>query len=136
MNPAALDAASARYTKIIAARDLINELINHTDTCDTDPYAPDDAHSLNADALRDMIVNDCDIDDLPDDIADHDERLPNAIATIFMHRDRSHAAREILTALCLDFSICPMHFDDYAACFDDENPECAAIRMIHPNHDT
>jgi hypothetical protein len=33
-------------------------------------------------------------------------------------------------------SLCPLHLCDYAICFDDEDPECAQIREIHPGHDT
>lgn len=44
--------------------------------------------------------------------------------------------RERLTAERLAWSICPLHGRDYAICFDDEDDECAAIRIIHPGHDT
>ena len=45
-------------------------------------------------------------------------------------------SREQLTDMCLSYSLCPLHRVDYAICFDDENPECEAIRTIHPSHDT
>jgi hypothetical protein len=44
--------------------------------------------------------------------------------------------REELTELALSMSLCPLHLCDYAICFDDEDPECAQIREIHPGHDT
>jgi hypothetical protein len=44
--------------------------------------------------------------------------------------------REAETALLLAHSLCPLHRIDYAICFDDEAPECAPIRAIHPDHDT
>lgn len=44
--------------------------------------------------------------------------------------------RETITELALEDSLCPMHFGDYASCFDDDEAECAAIRTIHPGHDT
>jgi hypothetical protein len=44
--------------------------------------------------------------------------------------------RETLTALRLEYSLCPLHATDYAICFDDDDPDCAAIRAIHPSHDT
>ena len=44
--------------------------------------------------------------------------------------------RELLTTALLDFSLCPLHRIDYAICFDDDDPECAPIRDIHPSHDT
>jgi hypothetical protein len=44
--------------------------------------------------------------------------------------------REELTRLALSLSLCPLHLTDYASCFDDQNPGCAAIRLIHPDHDS
>lgn len=44
--------------------------------------------------------------------------------------------REKLTAELLAESLCPLHRVDYAICFDDQNLECAAIRTIHPSHDS
>lgn len=46
------------------------------------------------------------------------------------------ANREGWTALLLSLSLCPLHECDYAICFDDEDSECAAIRAVHPGHDT
>lgn len=43
---------------------------------------------------------------------------------------------ELMTEYRLSDSLCPLHHCDYAACFDDDDPECAAIRLIHPSHDT
>lgn len=40
------------------------------------------------------------------------------------------------SALALDLSLCPLHMIDYAICFDDDDPECAAIRQCFPSHDT
>ena len=44
--------------------------------------------------------------------------------------------REEITELALSLSLCPIHLIDYAICFDDENAECAQVRLIHPSHDT
>lgn len=44
--------------------------------------------------------------------------------------------RESLTDLALRLTLCPLHLIDYAICFDDDDAECAAIRSIHPTHDT
>jgi hypothetical protein len=42
-----------------------------------------------------------------------------------------------LSDLAMEFSLCPIHFVDWAICFDDENPECDQVRKIFPNrHDT
>lgn len=44
--------------------------------------------------------------------------------------------REGVTQMALSLSLCPYHFIDYAICFDDQLPECAAIREVHPDHDS
>jgi hypothetical protein len=44
--------------------------------------------------------------------------------------------RENLTEFALQLSLCPIHLIDYAICFDDNNDECAQVRMIHPSYDT
>lgn len=44
--------------------------------------------------------------------------------------------REQITQLALDHSLCPLHLIDYAICFDDNDADCAQIRLIHPSHDT
>ena len=41
-----------------------------------------------------------------------------------------------LSLMRLEFSLCPLHHCDYAICFDDDDPECATIRTLFPNHDT
>lgn len=46
------------------------------------------------------------------------------------------AQTEMMTEYRLSDSLCPLHHIDYAACFDDDDPECAPIRLIHPSHDT
>jgi len=45
------------------------------------------------------------------------------------------ADRELLTRACLDLSVCPVHLVDYMICFDDDDHECRAVRMIHPTRD-
>jgi hypothetical protein len=61
------------------------------------------------------------------------ERAQRIVFTL-IHPDPG--MRELLTDTALDLSLCPLHLVDYAICFDDENPECASIRTIHPSHDT
>jgi hypothetical protein len=46
------------------------------------------------------------------------------------------ADRELLTDIALQLSLCPIHLIDYAICFDDDDADCAAIRIIHPSHDS
>lgn len=45
--------------------------------------------------------------------------------------------RDDLSHLAMSFSLCPMHFIDWAICFDDDDPECHQIRLVFPySHDT
>lgn len=45
--------------------------------------------------------------------------------------------RDEISTLAMNMSLCPMHFCDWASCFDDEDDDCAAIRAIFPHsHDT
>lgn len=45
--------------------------------------------------------------------------------------------RDEISTIAMELSLCPMHFGDWAGCFDDENPECEQIRAIFPHsHDT
>lgn len=44
--------------------------------------------------------------------------------------------RDELTDLALSLSLCPVHFIDYAICFDDQTLRCGVVREIHPGHDT
>lgn len=42
-----------------------------------------------------------------------------------------------LSRLLMSYSLCPIHFCDWASCFDDDDPECDQIRQAFPNeHDT
>jgi len=46
-------------------------------------------------------------------------------------------SRDELSNIAMSLSLCPMHFLDWACCFDDATDECAAIRHIFPfSHDT
>lgn len=65
----------------------------------------------------------------------HELGIPLARALAIIDLIRS-LDREALTEYALGVSLCPIHFVDYAICFDDENPECSQIRMVHPGHDT
>lgn len=45
--------------------------------------------------------------------------------------------KDSLTELAIHLSLCPLHFVDWAICFDDADPGCSQIREIYPNsHDT
>jgi hypothetical protein len=92
-----------------------------------------------------MIDIDTPFSDLDDMLADmHDapytddalNDLRNTIIDLQRESRDPRTARETLTDLALRLSLCPLHMIDYAICFDDDDAECAAIRTIHPSHDT
>jgi hypothetical protein len=57
-------------------------------------------------------------------------RSPHPTLDYYPHRDE-------LSKLAMDHSLCPIHWVDWAICFDDEPEDCAQIRAIFPNgHDT
>jgi hypothetical protein len=96
-----------------------------------DAYAIDDAFA--SDLRNALILIHLDLDD--------DEILADCESPRILDLRRCLIAlrsltREQLTERALAESLCPLHLIDYAICFDDDNPECAAIRMIHPEHDT
>lgn len=62
------------------------------------------------------------------------ERLHEAYGVLLAARDAGWD--ETFTEILLGYSLCPVHQCDYASCFDDDNPECRAVRGIHPVHDT
>lgn len=112
----------------------LNALLAHDASCDAaNPYRPSCIHD-DRDSDARMLL--CDIDSDPSffdsDIAPQIRDLINAA------HDRADAEyfRQSLTMLYLDYSLCPMHHCDYAACFDDDDDECATIREYFPDHDT
>lgn len=114
----------------MTARDL-NALINHLLACDCahpSPTRSDCRHDLRIRDMRDLLIDRTD-PDLESDIA---ELLRDALTCLL---DAPYSTEHI-TAMLLDNSLCPMHAIDYAICFDDDDPTCAAIRTIHPSHDT
>jgi hypothetical protein len=65
--------------------------------------------------------------------------LPISIPNIDDLRTTTHELhddRDLLTHAALALSLCPLHLIDYAICFDDDDPDCLQIRIIHPSHDT
>lgn len=42
--------------------------------------------------------------------------------------------RDHLTELAIALSLCPVHFVDWAICFDDQPQDCEQIRAIFPHH--
>jgi hypothetical protein len=81
----------------------------------------------NAMTMRDLL---CDLND-PDAYANpYATIMRDCINTLIDNDPQS------ISMLRLDFSLCPLHAIDYAICFDDDDPDCAAIRNAFPNHDT
>jgi hypothetical protein len=92
-------------------------------------------------ALRDLLIDrdaqplSHSADDAPAPTYDYLRSLLADIdARIAYPHDES--ARQRLSMLLLDNSLCPMHAIDYAICFDDDTDECATIRAYFPSHDT
>ena len=93
----------------------------------------DPMYALDSDDLYAVVRALC-LSEEPERVAD-DLSIP--VETINAYDDTlDKLNREDLTELLLDLSLCPLHQIDYAICFDELTPECAAIRMIHPSHDT
>lgn len=97
------------------------------------------------DALRNIMTDD--ITDLmtmnPDHLSiDHTafayatNLLRDILLDIAHERDYDPDSRHALSDIALAYSLCPMHFCDYAICFDDDTDECATIRKYFPRHDT
>lgn len=86
------------------------------------------------DAIRSLLI--CDDahcrDELVDDL-DMTRATVDAIATLI---DAVRTDADAMTALLLDYSLCPIHAIDYAICFDDDPDDCRIVRTIHPGHDT
>jgi hypothetical protein len=93
------------------------------------------ANDPDADPIRDLLLI---IDPITLTFDDTDDpaftAFPALTALLIDLIDACH--RDDLTDLALATSLCPLHFIDYAICFDDDDPACAAIRTIHPAHDT
>lgn len=70
------------------------------------------------------------------------EFLENCESTRYIDLARAYEVisslgRDELSKLAMDYSLCPMHFVDWAICFDDEDPGCNQIRQVFPHgHDT
>jgi hypothetical protein len=115
-------------------RDAIRTIDTLTAPCDNDdPIRDDHSHDLFNRALRDLLIDrDATHTDDYDPSPAHYDLMRELLAAI----DAYPYSRDELTRLLLDNSLCPLHAIDYAICFDDDDPACAAIRTIHPSHDT
>ena len=66
------------------------------------------------------------------------EQAINLLAELNVLRNaRYNLGRDTITELAMLQSLCPIHFVDWAICFDDEPEDCSQVRAIFPNsHDT
>jgi hypothetical protein len=144
----------APYSAARAALDALNSMI--TCDCPTPRIAPllDCPHDIAQTIMRDLLSLDDDdslsLDDrdysfFADDAPRFLALIPTmtalfdaAFRTHYEYAPLAHETynRDALSAMRLDFSLCPMHSCDYAICFDDDDSECAAIRACFPSHDT
>jgi len=130
------------------ARDYITSMTTRPYT-QTHPYRPEDIYDLGQMMLRDLLCSNADRNENPIDLdyymkefKDHTSFL-RYIPVIREHLHfayisllADHYSIDFISRLCLDNSVCPVHHDDYAACFDDDLDECRTIRQYFPNHDT
>lgn len=129
------------------ARDYIRSLTTRPYE-QTHPYRPDDIYDLGQEMLRDLLCRDEDETEPLDttyyleEYADQPEihKRVDLIAGHLTHAYKVLCAdpysRDLISTLCLENSVCPVHHDDYAACFDDDPEECRVIRQFFPGHDT
>ena len=90
----------------------------------------DDSATLNASlAITNSDDYDADIDLIASLIQD-------IIDDIEFSRTYTPDSRQRLSILALSLSLCPLHFHDYAICFDDSLEECEIIRDFFPSYDS
>lgn len=114
-------------------------MTNYTDRID-ELIADDDLRFI----LRDALISRCnderyDADSIDADMIEHAPLNATNFAAMMLALNSlidDEYARDELTELLLSYSLCPLHAIDYAICFDDDDAECAPIRIIHPSHDT
>lgn len=147
----------APYSAARAALTTINDMINcdcprdHLNRPITRNLDYDCMHDIASTILRDLLC--IDDDDSLDAFPDCDYSFFNDAAPLYAamrttlipllelaFRTPAYANetynRDALSAMRLDFSLCPLHATDYAICFDDDDAECASIRTCFPSHDT
>lgn len=93
-----------------------------TDLETLDDLLTESTHDWVQSHLRDSLIR-CTDDDANDELCALLKRLLNS---------GDKTARTQLTELCLSLELCPLHRVDYAICFDDDDEECRAIRLVHP----
>lgn len=146
--PTPEDAPKA-YTSydVSLARDYITSMTTRPYE-QTHPYRPDDIYDLGQEVLRDLLCRDEDDHDALDsayylnEYKDQPE-IHKRVELIIGHLTHAYQvlcadpySRQLISELCLQYSVCPVHHDDYASCFDDDPDGCREIRTFFPNHDT
>lgn len=118
------------------AADMLDRL-TRCDCPDTLPRIRNCIHFDASTALRALLIDRDTSPTIDDDpLISDDPALFDFMRALLARIDANPYSTETLTKLALDHSLCPMHFCDYAICFDDDDAECAQIRAIHPSHDT
>lgn len=86
------------------------------------------------------LATDCEQENLGKHPSEHSRAWPRMLDIRFIHATFlvwAAEQRDKLTEFTMGMSLCPIHFIDWAICFDDEDPECAQVRTIFPHsHDT
>lgn len=119
---------------------MTNEIDTAIHTINTISKLPDESCDIYI-AIRSLLIDPYDTEPMPS-IPNADPFMPmirSALRTLFDDErtdDRPYYSRAALSDLMLNYSLCPMHRIDYAICFDDDDPDCAAIRAYFPIHDS
>lgn len=131
-----------KNTNLIAdARDAF-DTIDRLTRCDCNETLPRTRfcfHDRFASALRDLLIDRNYSPTINTDdplLSDPDYPFYDMLRALLAMIDAAPYQTDSMTALLLDNSLCPLHAIDYAICFDDDDPDCAQIRTIHPSHDT
>lgn len=125
------DTATDRIHRATAAFDMLDRMTAKCDCPADDTFC---IHFLAAAALRELLI-DRNAHHL-DDTYDADDSTYDFIRSLLDTIIAAPYQTQRLSMLALDHSLCPMHFIDYAICFDDDDDECATIRAYFPDHDT
>ena len=140
------DTAPSAYS-ISLARDYITSMTTRPYT-QTHHFRPDDIYDLGQEMLRDLLCSD---GSTPDAISidyyteqyKQQPAIQSLVPTIAEQLYKSYAtlladkfSMQFISELCLENSVCPVHHDDYASCFDDDLDDCRLIREYFPDHDS
>lgn len=121
--------------------DQLVAFITYADGTMHDKHSADWNRRWNAEcALRELLIAADDGYDQLDDIissSEADSADVRALLDALMTLYADEYSRDTLSSLAMRHSLCPMHFIDWAICFDDDDPDCAQIRTVFPHsHDT